>query len=207
VIDLSGIVSPASVADPKIRACLLAILTNLRTLAGTVATETNRAVSVSELLTLGVLRRDRDGRLYVPQTGASTNTQQQTASREILSAIFTLDASSDGSIGTHAIGKLPEGAVIVRAWYDVVETFTSATDAATISLGIATDDPAGVVAAIAINNGGNPWDQGYHEAIQTGPAAAFSTKTTSTRNLEATVAGETLTAGRLNLVIEYVVSE
>lgn len=207
MINLVGMPSPEGVSDQKVRSCLLTIIQNVKRLAGPTATDHNRAISAAELITLGILKRDPAGNLSPRSTAPTPERVQQSSSSGIQSAVFTFDASAGVSAGAVAIGRIPAGSIITRAWYEVLQTFTSATDAATISLGIATDDPAGVVAAVAINNGANPWDHGFHEAIQTGAAPAFSTKTTSTRNLEATVAGETLTAGRLNLVVEYVVSE
>jgi hypothetical protein len=103
--------------------------------------------------------------------------------------------------------QLPNNAIIIRAWYDVTETFQSGTDAATIAIGIETDDAAGIVAAIAISDGGNPWDNGPHDCIQDGAAANAAEKTTATRTVQITVAAENLTEGELVLFLEYVVSK
>lgn len=126
-------------------------------------------------------------------------------------AVGVIDATVGIAIGTYNIERadglgtidLPVGAVITRAYYRVNTTFTSATDAATIAISIPTDDVAGIVAATAISAGGNVWDAGNHEAIQTGTAANFSEITTDARTLTYTVAVEALTAGKLHLVIEY----
>lgn len=114
-------------------------------------------------------------------------------------------ATDGGAIGTITLRgtKLPKGARITRAWYEVQTTFTSATDAATIAIGIPTDDATGIVGATAISAGGNVWDAGLHEAIQTGTAATMSEKTTAERALTATIAVEVLTAGKFVLVYEY----
>ena len=103
--------------------------------------------------------------------------------------------------------ELPINAVIIRSWYDVTATFTSGTDAATISIGLPVDDVAGIVAATAISAGGNVWDNGYHEGIQTGTAATASNKTTAARRVQVAVAVENLTAGEFVLFLEYVVSK
>ena len=119
----------------------------------------------------------------------------------------TFDATAGKAIGAHGLGvTLPDNAIVTRDWYEVITTFTSATDAATIALGVPTDAAAGIVAAIAISNGGNPWDAGNHEGIQAGAAANFLAKLTAARELTATVAVEALTAGKLILYCEYVVS-
>ena len=100
---------------------------------------------------------------------------------------------------------LPNHSYVVRSWYEVITTFTSAgADAGTIALGYDTDGAAAVKAAIAISDGTNPWDAGNHEGIQVGTVAAFGAKTTDNRAVEATVAVDALLAGKLYLFIEYV---
>ena len=102
---------------------------------------------------------------------------------------------------------LPINAIVIRSWYDVTNTFRSATDAATIAIGIAVDDTVGIVAATAISAVGDVWDNGYHEGIQTGTAATASEKTTADRRVQVTIGAENLTAGEFVLFIEYVASE
>jgi len=117
-------------------------------------------------------------------------------------------AEHGGAQGTIGLGvTLPDNAIVVRAWYEVLTTLTSATDAATVSLDIPTDDPAGLLAAIAINDGTDPWDAGHHECIQDGTAANFSEKCTAARELSMTVATEDLTNGKFILWVEYIVSD
>lgn len=144
-------------------------------------------------------------------------------------AVATYDVSGgdSGAAGAHTLGVyLPDNAIITRAWYDVVTTFTSATDAATIKLGLVTQDDDAFVAAIAISDGTNPWDAGLHGTLTAGTTtlteaapntrtqvvhaadiAAGYVKTTAERELVATVATETLTAGKLVLYVEYVLSD
>lgn len=121
----------------------------------------------------------------------------------------TYDFAVDGgAISTIGLGvTIPDNAIITRAWYEVITTLTSATDAATIALSIPTDDVAGIVAAIAISDASNVWDAGIFEAIQTGTVANFSTKTTAARELSAVIAVEAVTAGKFILFAEYVVSD
>lgn len=126
-------------------------------------------------------------------------------------AIATFDPSANAgerTIASHGLGVyLPDNAIITRAWYEVLTTFADGVDdSATIALSIPTDDVAGIVAATAISAGGNVWDAGNHEAIQTGTAANFSEKCTAERELTATVAVAALTAGKLRLYAEYVIS-
>jgi hypothetical protein len=123
-------------------------------------------------------------------------------------AVATFDPSANAAqrtIATHGLGVfLPANAVITRSWYDVVTTFTSATDAATIALQAETAND--VKAAIAISNGANAWDAGRVEGVSTGTTANMR-KTTTERQLSAVVANEALTAGKLNLYVEYVISD
>lgn len=119
----------------------------------------------------------------------------------------TFDATAGKSTAAHGLGvTLPDNAIVTRAWYEVITTFTSAADTATIALGVPTDGAAGIKAAVAIGDGGNPWDAGNHDGIQDGAAANFLAKLTAARELTATVAVQALTAGKLILYCEYVVS-
>lgn len=122
-------------------------------------------------------------------------------------AIATFDATGGKAIGAHGLGVyLPDNAIVVRSWYENLTTFTSATDAGTIALGVPTDAAAGIKAAVAISNGANAWDAGLVEGLQTGAISAAMTKLTAERELTATIAVEDLTAGKLRLYAEYVVS-
>ena len=118
---------------------------------------------------------------------------------------FAVDGGAIGAIGLGV--TLPDNAVVKRAWYEVLTTLASATDAATVSLDIPVDDVAGLLAAIAISDATNPWDAGHHECIQDGTAANFSEKCTAARELSMTVAVEALTAGKFILFVEYIVSD
>jgi len=117
-------------------------------------------------------------------------------------------AEHGGAVSTIGLGvTLPDNAIVTRAWYEVITTLTSAADTATVSIDIPVNDVAGIVAATAINAGGNVWDAGLHEAIQDGTAANFSTKTTAARELSITIGVQAVTAGKFVLFCEYVVSD
>jgi hypothetical protein len=116
----------------------------------------------------------------------------------------TFDATGGKSIAAHNLGPtLPNNARIISAWYRVNTTFTSATDAATISLGVETAAAAGLVAAVAISDGGNPWDASATPVACIPDFATVADWTTATsaagKNIIATVAVEALTAGKLTL--------
>lgn len=124
--------------------------------------------------------------------------------------VLHVDYTDIKAVATAYLGPVfPVGTMVTRAFYRVLTTFTSATDAATIGIGFATDDANGIVAATAISAGGNIWDAGAtpnHECIQDGAAANFGELLTAARQLQFTRGGaEVLTAGKLVLVVEYVV--
>lgn len=109
--------------------------------------------------------------------------------------------------GTYVLGTLPKGATIRQAWIDVDTTFTSATDAATIALGY-TGSVSAFDAAIAISNVANPWDAAaprVSDGAADGAVGNFIA-IASNVNVLATVAVETLTAGKGYLYIEYVIN-
>jgi hypothetical protein len=124
--------------------------------------------------------------------------------RHTAEAVFDF-AINGGSIGAKNLGEfIPRGAVIRRAWYDVLSTFTSGTDAATIALQV--ESAGDLVTAIAISDVSNPWDAGIHDAIPV-DTAATAIKTSAVNELQAVVAVEALTGGRLRLFVEYMLSE
>ncbi len=132
----------------------------------------------------------------------------------------TFDATSGKAIATHKLDIfIPSGAIIVNAYYNVRTTFTSATDAATIAL--SAEGAGDLKAAIAISTAGDVWDAALHgclpgsyaEATVAGDTAILDAArkagsyvlTTAVRQVTAAVAVEALTAGVLDLYIEYVI--
>lgn len=128
---------------------------------------------------------------------------------------------SNKTIAAHGLGVyIPTKAIITNAFYEVLTTFTSATDAATIAL--SAQSAGDLKAAIAISNASNVWDAGvagclpgsYAERTVAGDTAildaaskaASYVKCTAERELTATVAVEALTAGKLILFVEYYIS-
>jgi hypothetical protein len=110
-------------------------------------------------------------------------------------------ATGGKAIGAHTLGlTIPKGSVITKAYYRVLTTFTSATDAATIALSIVGAND--VVSAVAISNGANPWDAGNFATIVTATVSTWLA-TTADSAVTATVAVEALTAGKLVLWVEW----
>lgn len=116
----------------------------------------------------------------------------------IICVPFTYDVSGgdDGAVGAHAISgaTIPAGCVILDGVIDVITTFTSAADSATIAISVeAAND---IVSAVAISDGANPWDAGLKDVVPSG-SAANSKKTTAARTVTVTVGVQALTAGKL----------
>lgn len=111
-----------------------------------------------------------------------------------------LDASAGLATGTHELvmfgPDIPAGYIPRMLQYDVHTTFTSATDAGTIALGVKTDDEDCLKAAIAISNGANPYDAGV---VKIPTLAVAGIETTAARKLVAVVAVEALTAGAMTV--------
>lgn len=146
-------------------------------------------------------------------------------------AVATFDTAGNDSAGVsnktiaaHPLGVyLPDNAVVTRAWYDVIETFTTADDSGTIALHV--QGANDLVAAIAISAAdpgvydagvrgclpGSPVlgaDASHDTAIEVAALIAASMiKLTAERELTATVAVQALTAGKLVLHVEYVLSD
>lgn len=99
------------------------------------------------------------------------------------------DASAGAAIGAHGLGvTIPGNAIIVRTFYDVLDTFTSAGDLATIALHAeAADD---IIAAVAIG-AATDWDAGLHDGLQDG-TMANAIKITAD---DVSIAGEVVGAG------------
>lgn len=120
--------------------------------------------------------------------------------------VAILNATAGLAIGTHSFGpEVPKGARLISTFVKVFTTFTSATDAATLALGVVTDDATGIFGAVAISNGANPWDSGTFAQSATTDAAP-SPVTTARRRFLATVAVEAITAGRLAVIYRYAVT-
>ena len=111
---------------------------------------------------------------------------------------------SGGSTGDYTLGALPDNATITTAWYEVLTQPTSG-GAATIALGIATNAATGLLGATAYDNAA--FSAGYHDCTPTGASANFTTKTTAARNVVLTVGGAALTAGKIRVHWQYIVSE
>ena len=106
-----------------------------------------------------------------------------------------------GAIGTINLCQLPANAYIRSGYVKVDTTFTSATDAATIAIGVEGGSTGSIVAAIAISDASNPWDSGLHDIIPNGTGAKMVSA--NAKNITLTIAVEALTAGKAHIYLEY----
>lgn len=159
----------------------------------------------------------------IQNKAAITRTKRKgTVVRELAVATYDVSGGDDGAVGAHGLGiYLPTKAIVTKAWVDIVTTFADgASDSATIALSI--ESAGDLVAAIAISNGANPWDAGLHDTkvnnfaldgnaltqlAMASARAATMIKTTAARQITATVAAAALTAGKMNVFVEYVISD
>lgn len=118
--------------------------------------------------------------------------------------VHTLKKNVFGQINLLEQGqKLPDNAVITRAFYNVLTTFADgASDTATIALQVnAAND---IKTATAIATTGDIWDAGAFVAGVPDNAVGNMLKLTADRELIMAVAVAPITAGKMDVFIEYV---
>jgi len=142
--------------------------------------------------------------------------------------------AANSTVAGHLVGlSLPSGAIITDAWIDVTTTFTSAGNDATIALDLVsksdgTTSQAALVAATTIKNSPNDsggartiWNVGMRGTLITAPGlgndgahnsavevidlvVGVKKKLSANAELKMTVAVEALTAGVMDVYIEYI---
>jgi len=116
---------------------------------------------------------------------------------------FSVDGGTEGVITLARTATIPDNAIVTGIMYDVITTFTSSADAATIKVNLPTDGDLST--AVAISAAGDAWDAGAHSFQVLTPTPV---KTTGARAIEITTAGgEDLTAGKAVFVLSYAVTE
>lgn len=161
--------------------------------------------------------------LWIPATSAAgSGTADGLGNIRVARATFDPSANAgERTIAAHGLGvTLPDNAIIIGVGIDVVTTFTSATDAATIALHA--ESANDMLSAIAISAATNMWDAGQHAGLPGIPnlgadaahdsqaevaalIAATFVKLTAARELTATVAVEALTAGKAVIFVHYTI--
>jgi hypothetical protein len=185
IISDSGILSSTGIISSKGKSGEISFEGN-----GDIAFKTKLANTIIESSTQG-------GTLSLPPSGQ---------------IISVLRGEFDRTIDTGVTGftnlrnaLLPANARVTRVWYEVLQALDSATDASSIGISIPVDDVNGLLAPISINDDSNPWNLGARVGIQNGLLINISNKTTAKRNVQLSIAGEAITAGRIVVFIEYMV--
>lgn len=151
----------------------------------------------------------------------------------VVKAKYNYD-DNGGTIGTYGLGAIiPDGAIITHVYYNVNTTFTTAgADAGTLAIQIESADD--VVSTLAVSNAANIWDAGVHSTkVPFGAVASALADntyalnpeggiindvgnlkergvppyiiTTADRELSVIVATQNVTAGDMDIYVEYVI--
>lgn len=116
----------------------------------------------------------------------------------------TFDPSGDATkrvIAAHSSGVfIPAGAIITKTMYDVLTTFTSATDAGEIAVSVAAANDIKTATAIST---GTTYDNIAALVAGTPISAATAIKLSVDKEVIFTVGTEVITAGKLDFYIEY----
>ncbi len=125
---------------------------------------------------------------------------------------FAFDVSGGthtGTAGEKTLGYIPGKAVITQAWIHVETTFESENDSATIALG-RTNDTDAFDAAVSISTG-TTWDAAAPRVSDNAADGAVGNfirvDQSSDEAILATVAVETITAGKLYVYVKYYVED
>jgi hypothetical protein len=157
------------------------------------------------------------------KSGITRTKREGTVVRELAVATYDVSGGDDGTAGTHGTGVyLPANAIITNVFIDISTTFTDgSSDSATLAVGY-TGSTGAFTAAIAISDSSNVWDAGVHGTkvgnwaldgnsltqIAMGAArAATFVKLSAIKEIVVATATATLTAGKMNIYVEYVVSD
>lgn len=153
------------------------------------------------------------GTPYIPEVDNRFNVIEAVTSKDVINsgdgkfamkyAVAEIDYS-DISAATNVIVELniPDNSIVTNCFYDVVTTFTSATDAATIGLQIQSSEDLKAPTAIS---SGTTWDAAGPKLLTPVWATVGSQiKLTAERDLTVLRSGsETLTAGKMVVYCSY----
>lgn len=140
--------------------------------------------------------------------------------------------SGERGTGTHGLGVfIPDNAIILDVFYDVITVFTSTAGGTDKSvIGIEIEGANDVVDGLAIENALDIWDAGIHKTIVGAPTlSAFNAtnnptaveyashktatravtiiKTTAAKEIDVVVETQALTGGKFHVYVVYFVSE
>ncbi len=113
-------------------------------------------------------------------------------------------AEHGGAIGAISLGvTLPDNAIVVGGFIDVVTTCTTAAaDAGTMAVHIQSAND--LVTATAVSAGGNIWDEGLRAIVpKSNTPESTGIKLTAARAVTATIATQAFTAGKFTVFLHY----
>lgn len=118
-------------------------------------------------------------------------------------AVFEVDEEAGLEPEAYALDvKLPANAIIVGGVVDVVKTFTSENDTATIAISLV--EANDIVAAKAIGAEGDVWDAGLQAIVpKANTPESTGIKLTEEKAITVSVGVEALTAGKFVLYLDY----
>ena len=118
-------------------------------------------------------------------------------------AVFEVDEEAGLEPEAYALDvKLPANAIICGGVVDVVKTFTSENDTATIAISVAQAND--IVAAKAIGAEGDVWDAGLQAIVpKSNTPETTGIKLTEEKAITFTVGVEALTAGKAVIYLDY----
>jgi hypothetical protein len=143
------------------------------------------------------------------KTGITRTKRTGTVAREVAVVTFdtaALDSSgvANTTVAAHGLGVyLPAKAIITKVFIQIVSGFTSAASTATIALSAeAANDLFSALAVSDTKLSTGPFTAGVPDGTVTN-----TKQTTVVREITATVAVQALTAGKMNIFIDYMIAE
>ena len=113
-------------------------------------------------------------------------------------------AEHGGAIGAISLGvTIPDDAIVCGGFIDVKTTCTTAAaDAGTMAIHVQSAND--IVSAVAVSDGGNPWDAGLHAIVpKANTPESTGIKLTAARAITATIATQAFTAGKFVVFLYY----
>lgn len=136
----------------------------------------------------------------------SDDSEKATSVTYVAKALYDISGDDSGTVGAHGLGvDIPDNAVIIDGVIDVITTLSdNDDDSATLAISVEGADD--IVAATAISDGSDIWDEGLQAIVPDG-AAANMVKTTSAQEITATVDDDEIDVGKLWVILRYVITE
>jgi hypothetical protein len=164
------------------------------------------AISGTEYFINGLSAESAVSKAELVALDQSDSSEKSTGVTFVAKALYDVSGGDAGSVGAHGLGvTIPDNAVILDGVIDVITTFTDDDDdSATIAISV--EGANDIVTATAISGGSNIWDAGLQDVAPDGTAANM-VKTSDDQEVTATVADDALSAGKMWVILRYVITE